>query len=249
MTKPAEDLVNRIGLAARRQGGACDHDDGDSQRARSMQLCDGSGAAGVFGNNQLDVMRAHQLGVTCNIERAARDNHRVVRHRRRRRGRIDKTQDVMVLRLISKAFQVQAPDCEHDPLRCAAEGCDGRRHVSDVAPLIRFSGLPGRTSDGDQRDAGGVTGSNGIAAHLLGKRMRCVYDMRDLLCFDIGNQSGDAAKAANTLVNRLWTRAFDTARIRQRCRNTLVRHGAGELACLSGAAQDQEVVVHGDDGN
>ncbi len=161
-------------------------------------------------------MRAHQGDIARLVERAARDDDRVLRQGRRLVGCIDESQDVVVLRLNGESGQVHAAQRQQHALRCAVERCGSSRQVGHGVPAVTGSGLPGLACQRQQGHAGLRAGCDGIGAHARRKRMGGVDDVGHAFVLQMAYEAGHTTEAADAHGNRLRPGLGHPARIGQR---------------------------------
>ena len=77
-----------------RQVRALDHDHGERQRPRRVELGGGAGAARILGDDQFDSMRLEQRALVGDVERPARGDQLDVRRQLLRRGRLDAAHNI-----------------------------------------------------------------------------------------------------------------------------------------------------------
>lgn len=244
MTQPGHNFGDRVGFAAGGQIGALDHDDGYGKRAGGFELGDGAVAACVFCHQQFNLVMTQQVCVVRCCERPARDDDGVVRQRRRGIGRVYEAKDVVVLGGFGEFSQMHASDRKQNAGSGPVDRVHGGCHVRHTLPVVAWLLLPRRPGERNHRYASQCTGGYGVAAHLSGKRVRGVDNMRDTVCSDVAFQTGYAAEAADAMFDRLGARATDPAGIRQRCPQAGGGDGVCKGARFAGAAEDQEIVVH-----
>lgn len=245
MTQPLKDGVNGIDFAAGRQSRPCDHHDRKTEVAGGLQLGAGAVAAGVLGNHQFDAMIQHQSRIIRDSERAPRNDDRMARQGRRRDGRVDEAEHIVMLRLGREALEVLAANREQDATRRHRQRVDGTGDIPGAAPIVPRLRLPGRPRQGDERHTGCRACDDRMTAHLGSKRMRRVDDVGYAIVAQVCFEPGCSAKATDPMGDRLRLRALNATGIGKRRVDAALGYGAREMACLSGAAKDQEVVVHG----
>lgn len=227
-----------------RQLGAVNHHHWKVQSSRRGQLGLSPGAASVFANHNLDTLVLKQLGVACDGERTARHNHSVMRQGRRLFRRIHQAQDIVMLRLRGERGHVQTPQRQHDLLGGPVQRGDCTGDIGHVSPIVPFAGLPFRPLQGQQRHVRRAAGMEGIPAHLCCKRVCGINHMADVMLVQIGDQTVNTAKAANTMGNGLRTGMIDTARIGKGRLNATAGQALRECAGFGCAAENKEIGAH-----
>lgn len=243
--KPGEDFRRiRDGLR-RRQNGAVDQPDRQAKRACGLEFRIRAPATGVFCDDQIAAMAPQEREVAGEIKGAARDFNRDARQGQRRLGRIDKAQEIVMLRLAGKDREMQPTDGEKHPARCRPEPHGGGFEIGEGGPVVIGRGRPGGAHQPDQRRAGQGRRRMGVLAHLCGKRMRGVDQMRDLVLAHPGGKPFGTVEPAGSDRDGLGARGFCPASIGQRGPDPAFRDQAGELARLGCAAKNEKVRGHG----
>lgn len=241
---PVHRLVHAAGNIARRQNRPVDHDDRQAELAGGDQLGLGARAAGILGDDAPDPVAPEQFAIAGRVEGAAGDLDMAIGQGQRPPGRIDKADEVVMLRLPGKGREMLASDGKKDPLGRAvqASGCGGQ--IGHHLPTIARLRLPRRAFERDQRHPRFGTGGNRVAADLFGERVGSVDHPRDSLLAQVASKPLDAAKATHPHRHRLLPGAVGASGIGQHCRKTGPCHGGGKAAGLGGAAKD-EGAAHG----
>lgn len=245
MSDPVNHLIELINLPPIWQGGPLDHDDRKPQVPRRVYLCETAGPAGILGNHQFDPVIPHQRQIAIDRERTARNDRVMVGKTRYVLRRVDKPQEVEMLRIGLKGGQVHTPHRKHDPHRRSVEGRDSACNIRNADPMIVGPFCPRRPGEGNHRHANGGTGRNRVGAHLRRERVGRIHQMGDLLGFQIGHQPINAAKSAYPFGQRLWHRAFNTPCKRYRAWNPKLTQPATQTRGFVGSAQYQHVGCHG----
>lgn len=211
MIEPVDNVFDIVGLAAWRHIRSLDHDHLKTEAARGGDLGKCTRTAGIFRNNDLRSVFGHERDIVLDREGAAVDHHRMAWQRRRRAGRIDETQQIVVLRLTREVRDVHPADGQKDPGSRTVQGSDGCRNVGNAGPAVAFAGGPGRAGQGDQRELRGRTGRHGVPAHILRKRVRGVHDMGYVRRAQIVPKAVESSEATDTRWQRLRSGALDPA--------------------------------------
>ena len=242
MTQPCQHLGHRGHDLPRWQFRSIKQNYGQAQSARGKDLSLCPAATGIFRNDMADTMIAQQGGITCQIKRSSRDKDRAV-GQRQCFGRIDKPDQIMMLRLGGKVTEVLLADRQKYPRRGIRQSGQGRCHIRHMNPDIPRLCAPRRTLQPDQRYICSQTGLNRISAHLGGKGMGCIDNLCDTICPQIGNQTRDPAKAPNPHGQRLRHRLGCAPGIgKHRIHATLCQNG-GKVGRFGGSAQQEK--AHG----
>lgn len=237
--KPAQDLCHRFDTRPVTHLRSVDQDDRKAERAGSLQLGHGTGAAGVFGDDMADAVGFQQGQITLYSEGAAQ-NDRMGVGQRQQSGRIDKAQKVMMLGLYGEIFKVLPPDGKEDAGGFFGQSGDRSRHVGHFLPAVLGAGHPWLTLQREQRHVGDRGGLHRVIAHLRGKWVGGVDQVGDGLGAQIGHQSCHTAKAADALRQGLGGRRFSSPGVRENARNALIGQGYCQSRSLSRAAEQKD---------
>lgn len=241
---PLQNSLRRGHFGAFGQFGSVNHNDRQAQRARSFDFGGCTGAAGVFADNNVNAMFLKQRRVARKVKRSARNHNRVVGQGRRYIGRIDQSQNVMVLRLGGEVVHMQPSKRQHHTLRRTTQRGDCAFHIGDNLPGITRHRLPGRTGQSQQMHAGFVAGLRSIPTHLRGKRMCGIDDMADVVIPDVPRQTVWSTKAALSGRDRLRFRIGHAARVAEGRLQTFSRNEPRQGAGFGCTAQNEEVLRH-----
>ena len=195
MIKPGHHFSHLCQHAPRGQLWPVDQNDRQAKAARGDQLGLGPRAACVFGNDMADAVGLQQGKVLGRVKGATRQHNRAI-GQRRRAGRIDQAQQI-VMRAGGKACKVLLANRQEHPCGLIGQGGDGAVYIVDMGPQITFTRAPSRTLQADQGHAGAGAGLDRIAAHLGGKGVGGIDHRVNLFGAQIGYQPVNAAKAAN----------------------------------------------------
>ena len=241
VVEPLQHLGDAPDLIPRGQRRARHHQHGHTERARCVQFGLRATATGVFAHHKVDPVCAQQGDVARLVERAARDDDRVLRQGRRLVGCIDESQDVVVLRLHVESDQVHAAQRQQHALWCAAERCGSSRQVGHGLPAVVRLGLPGLACQRQQGNASLRAGCDGIGAHARRKRMGGVDDVGHAFVLQMTYEASHTAEAADTHGNRLRSGLRHPAGIRQRGVLATFGQGQRQRTGFGRAAQDQDI--------
>lgn len=241
---PLQNSLRRGHFGAFGQFGSVNHYDRKAQRTRSFDFGGRTGAAGVFADNNVNAMFLKQRRVARNVKGSARNNNRVAGQGWWHIGCIDQPQNVVMLRLGGKGVHMQPSKRQHHALRRTVQGSDGTIHIGHNLPVIARNRFPSGSRQRQQMRAGIAASLKGIPAHLRGKRVCGVDDMRDLLVAYVSRQTIWTSKTSLTGRNGLCFRGGNTARVAERGLQTCGRHQSRQGAGFGCAAQNQEVLRH-----
>ena len=149
-----------------------------------------------------------------------------------------------MLGLCRERCQMHSPQGQHDAPRRPAQRSDGSREIGHRLPPVAQAGLPGGARQRQQRHAGLRAGRDGVAAHLRGKRMGGIDEVRHTLVAQIPHQPGHAAEAAHAHGDGLRPGLGHPAGIRQHSAFATFGQGQRERAGFQRAAEDKDV-AHG----
>jgi len=211
MTEPGNHLVDALCPRPFGQSGPRYHDHGNAELARRIDLGARAFAAGIACDESLDLARSHQRAITFERERTARDDHLGIWQRQRAFGRIDKAQRVGMLRLGGEWRDVLPANREKHPRGCVGQGGNGRIDVGRFKPVVTAGSRPWRALQRDQGNAGRSTSLDRMPAHLGGKGMGRIDDMRDPLVPNVIHKTCLAAETADPRRQRMWKRNLCTS--------------------------------------
>ena len=195
MSEPVHDLFDALRRLAFRQDRPVNHDDWQSQPARGIELGFRPLTSGISRDNVRDAMIAQQRKVAFRRERSTRQHDLGIRQRQRSRGRIDKTQQIEVLRLRREWVEMLLADREKNPRRLIGQCSRGVLDTSDMLPFVAGRRDPRFAQIGDQRRGSLGAGGHGVAADLARERMRGVDHVGNVFLLDIVGEPVDTAKA------------------------------------------------------
>lgn len=244
MIQPAQDVFWAIDLYPIGEDWPVYHQDRQSQPSRGEKLGLGSLAASIFAHYQIDGFGLKQTAILFDGERSAIHDQAVTGQGRRLIRRIDKTQQVVMLRLGRECFHMHPPQRQHDPAGGAGKRGHRAVHVGDVSPAVFGDGCPARTRQRDMRDARQPSSFHGMGAHFRSKGVGCVRQMGHAMVVQIVCQSRDSAETANPHRQGLSKGMFGPSGIAERCMNAFGCQQFGERAGF-GRATQQEDFRHG----
>lgn len=244
MMDPRDHVVDAVGFVAGRNMRSVDHQHRQFQFARGIDFRTRACSAGILRHDQINAMVCQKSAVKGLVKRPARDYDVVIWQGRNSFGRIDKAQQIVMLRGFRKGRDVGATNRKEDAFGFGINGLHGAFGVSGVGPKVRVGGLPRRTRQGDQRQVCTFGCRDGVLADGGGEGVRGVDDVRDVLVLGICRKAVRAAKTADANWDRLRIWSGDTARIRQRCGQSKGGDLVGQRAGFGGAAKDQKVRDH-----
>ncbi len=244
MTEPKHHLRDCVDGWTVGHGGPVDQDNRQTQCTGGIQLGAGTGAAGVFGDDPVNVVNRQQVAVIFEGEGAARNDRYGVRQGQGFGRVIDQPQQVMMLRAGSKRCQVLATDGQKNPGRRIGQGGHGGFDIGHTGPKVARNVSPWRALQGYQRSASGRAGGNSVAAHFSGKRMGGVDHMGDRCGLQVIDKARGSAKTAAALRQGLRRGRGGATGIGIDGVLTGVGQGAGHQTGL-GRAPQQKYARHG----
>lgn len=175
---------------------ALDHDHIDPEFAGRRDLAIGGAAAGILGDNDVDVAPGQQSCFVGFAEWPAGENVAAIRCGKRRIDRIDAAHEIAVPGGRREAAGFLPADSEEDAARLAAECGDRRIDICDPRPAIAGERFPGRTAEHKERNARSFGRAGGIGRDLVREGMRGIDKQVDLFLGQVLNEPLDAAKTA-----------------------------------------------------
>ena len=236
---PAQNVLHRSDFGSVGHKRPVDQDDRQAEHAGGVQLGAGTFTPGVFGDDMADVMGLQQIQITRKGKRTTGNNRGCVGQGQCTRC-VDKAQKVMMLGLYGELFKVLSPDGEENPRRIIGQSVSGGGHIGHVAPAVKGCGLPRRTLQRQQGQAGNCGGLNRMRAHLGCERMRGVDDVGDAFGAQVCHEAVHATKAANALRQGLLQGVFGTPGIGENARNALIYQGFRQSRGFCGAAKQKD---------
>lgn len=188
MTKPRHHLIDSTCDRARRHGRSIDQDYRHTQRPRGIQLRTRAQATGVLRHDMGDAVRLHQGEIALKGKRSLCDDYCRLGQGQDDVGRIDQTQQVVMLWAHREGVDRLSTDGQKDLCWLIGQRSDRARDVGNCTPVVALRRRPGRTFERQQRNAESRTGLYRIPAHPGGKRMGGINDMSDCRLAKIGDQ-------------------------------------------------------------
>lgn len=180
-----------------------DHDHRQGKSSRRLDLGVGRQAAGILGNEDLDLFIRQQAFLGGAVEWSASPQEPQIGWQALWIGRLDHTGEIVVLRRGGKGMQLLAAEAEKDAARCRSERQSGSRRRWNDLPAIASLRIPWRTHEGGEWHAGAGAGEDGVRRHLIGIGMRRVDDRIDGVLAEEVDEAIDTAEAADSRRDRL----------------------------------------------
>ena len=244
MIDPRQHLADIMHRPRLRHGGPVDHDDGQAEHTRRIDLGARPLPTGILRDDQIHAMIAHQGKVTLQCEGAAIYQQMVTRQRGQHVWRIDEAQQIMMLRLRGEGFDMHAPERQHHTTARAIKRADSAIDVKHTAPAVPLHRSPLRPGEHQMRDACISGRRGGIGADCRGKGMGRIDKMRERPCLEESRQPTRAAKTTDPHRHRLGTRIAGATGIAQDRALAPFGQRLRKRARLGRAAKDQDV-AHG----
>ena len=238
--QPTHDRFDVMCHAARRQAWAIYQNHRYPQGSCRFQLGLSSCTARILGDNQGNAVVFKQGQILGFIERAARDDRFCLRQGQGFDRRVNKAQQIVVLRFGGERQQVLFADGQKHPLRRLRQGRDRFVNVGNQLPVVIWARPPRRAFQRTKADASRSAGRNRIAAHLGGEGVSRVNNMGDVFAAQIGREPLRPAKPANPGGQRLGNRMARAPGIGKHRLNPGRRQRTGKVGCFGGAAQQQD---------
>lgn len=180
-----------------------DHDDGQAQLTRGIDLGARALPAGIARHDPSDAPRKQHLAFACERERPARDDEIGIRQRQRTSRSINETEREGMLRPGRKRRDMLPANREEHPGSFGWQRRDGGGNVSNLDPVIAGGLFPWLAFQRDQRRIQLRAGCQRITADLRCKGMGRIDHMRELFLPDNIGKSVRTAEASDTHGQRL----------------------------------------------
>ena len=244
MIDPRQHLADVMHRPCLRHGGPADHDDGQAKHARCIDLGARALPTGIFRDDQIHAMIAHQGKVALQREGTAIHQQMVTRERGRHVWCIDEAQQIMMLGLCGEGFDMHATERQHYTPPRAIKRADSASDVRHMGPAVPLHRSPFRPGEHQVRDARIARRCGGIGADRRGKGMGRIDKMRERSYLEESRQPTRAAKTTDPHRHRLGTRIVGAPGIAQDRALAAFGERLGKRARLGRAAKDQDV-AHG----
>lgn len=226
---------------------ALDHDHLDAERSRGRDLAIGGAAAGILGDDDVDLFVLEQLPFAVLIEGTAGQNVTAVANGKRRLDRIDAADEIAVLGRRRKAPGFLSADGEENAARRGAERRHGGIDAFHAGPSVTLDSLPSRPAQRKDRHPRCFSGNRRILGNPVGERMGRIHEQVDAFLSQIIDQALDTAEAADPgrqgqgpRIRRAAGKRNRRVDITARCDSFRQRAGLGR------AAENQDTVLaHG----
>ncbi|SCX30041.1 hypothetical protein DSM25559_3472 [Agrobacterium rosae] len=207
------DVRDRLGIWPHR---TLDHQHPYAQPTRRLNLRIGRRAAGVFGDDERDVIFTQQVDFISQCEGPTRRKVKGMRYRQRWLNRVDATDEVMVLRRGLEGQQFLTTEREESGGACVSKSSNSAFHIGHALPVIASLSLPRRALQSDKRNIRYFCGLNGVCRDAGRVRVGRVHQkIEPVFRHEVG-QSTCTAKAAGAHRHRLLNRVTGAACHRQK---------------------------------
>lgn len=223
------------------QGGSVDQNDGNPQVSCGGQFRFRAGTARVLRDKVGDGIVPQQGAVSSNIKGASGNHGADVLQWQVQFRRINQAQKVVMLRFSGKGRNGLLTDCKKNAASGIRQGLDRMRHSRNQRPTVACFGLPRFSFKRQQGDVRLGAGRNCISAHLIGKRVSRVDDMRDSLFSQVFDQTLYTTEPAYARWQRLNGPRSCAPSIGKYGPELPLRNRCGKVRCFCSAAENQEV--------
>ena len=206
MTKEGQNFADIARNLPPRQARSLDHHHGKAERARGIKLGARSFSAGVLGDDDVDPAAGQKRGVCRHIKWSAGDHNLGIGQWKCFDGRVDKPQQIVVLRFCREGPESLAPDRKEDAARRVWQRGNRPGKITDHGPSVAGARCPRRALERAKPYLRLLAGRDRIAAHHGGERVGRIDDMGDFFGAKIAHKAVDAVKAADTGRKRLRKR-------------------------------------------
>ena len=242
---PVQRILGGMNFGPFGDRGAINHDNGNAQVTRGLNLGIGAAPACVFGHQQFDIMFTHQRDVVLGAKRSARKQSGRL-GQGQGFGLVHKAQQILMLGRTGKFGQMHASNRQHDiGFTHALQVFCRRPNRWNTVPLIPVHAVPRRAGQRAKLGSRFAAGVDRIHTHLTGKGMGGINHMRHLFGTQILGQSLRTAISADTFWQRLGFGTFHAARIGQGCTDIRLGDQFGQICGFGRSCQDQKVCAHG----
>lgn len=245
MSDPVEDGQGVMQFMPARRYGAVNHNHRQAERARCFDLGIGASAARILGDDEFDAELLHQGAVGSHIEGSAINDHFGIGKGQRPFRRINKTQQIQMLRIGREVVQMHTSDRQHHARGRTVQRAHGSGHVVNVNPGIIGQLFPRRSRQSNKRNAGFSTGCHRVAAHLHGERVGRIDHMADAFGAQISDQPSNTAESAHPLGQGLAQGAFYPPCERHGAVQPFLCRDPRESRRFGRSRKDEEFACHG----
>lgn len=240
LVKPVHNRVGGTELQPFRQSGSIDHYDRKPQSARGVQFGDSAIPARIFAHHYVNAIVLKKRDVTRNIKRSACDGDRLMRQFQIRARLINEPQNVVMLGLRGKIFDMHAPQREHHSLGISRKRINRIGDALNAGPSVPLRFCPSWTCQCCQWDRKRVACVRRVGAHLSREWVRRVHNVGDCVVSQVSGQSVRATEATNACRQRLFFRSLHAAGVAEGRGNPRIGNRASQSARFCGSSQYQE---------
>ena len=216
------------------------HHNRNPEPARGFDLGVGRRSAGVFRDEQINLLALEKRRFRRQVEGAATGQQPEIGRQSDIAGRVDRARDVVMMRRACEGAKLQAAKREKNAARVRPERVGSGFGVRDGKPGVAGLGLPGRAYDRGKRDRKPGAGDDRVGRDLVGVGVRGVNDRSRCIQLQPVNQAVRAAEAADPRSNGLRLGIRGTPGQRDSCLEARVRRQqARQLRGLRGTSEDE----------
>ncbi len=208
--------------------------------ARGVELGARRIAAAVLGDQDLDPFGAHETDLVFEYERTARQQQTVTRQIGRRLRRIDRSDQIFVLRRDLEGRELQTAHGQEDAAGGRADGACRGLGVRQFCRAIAWARRPQRPTEDNERGSRLARRGGRIGRHAFGERMGRIDDRAEGAGSQEGGETRRAPESADTRGNerRRWIPGAPGKRQNGR-EGGIFRQSRGKPRRFVGAAEDQ----------
>ena len=213
MSQPCQGVIQGVDFGPRQACRPIDHHDGQLQCTRRQQLRARALTARVFAHQARNRMSLQQRQLIGQDKRTARQ-HRVLMRQGDGFGQgFNQTQQVVMLGLRQKMWQLQPTQRQKNTLRRASQGRHSSRDIGYGLPTVARFRLPWGPREGQQGQLQLGAGGQSMLADLRRKGVGGINDVGDLSRLQVGHQAGNTTKATHAHRQGLRRQRLHPARI------------------------------------
>lgn len=240
MRQPRHNVGNASAMLPLGKRRSSDHDDGQTQVPRGLDLGKRAIPARVARNDDVNAARSQQFKFICQRERSAIDDDVRLRKRQIAIGMIDKAQRIGVLRLGSERLQMLTTNREEDVCRLLGQRCGRSLEIWHFIPGISGLPLPRRALKRHERYTRRIASCHRMPAHLGGKRMGRVDNVREIAVAQKFRQAVGTTETAGACRQRLGRRDGRSSGIGIDGIVGAIRHGGRKAIGFSRSSQNED---------
>lgn len=242
--QPVDHILCAARFPARRNVGPVDHQNRQTEFSRRADFRIGCGTACVFRDNNLNPMSLQKGKIAFMGKRPTPNDDVMIGQWRKHAWWVDQAQQIEMLRVGRKFLQMHTSDGQHNLAPRTIQGLHRGSNIRQMGPSVIGLRPPRRAGQRNQRHIRSLAGLNRVAAHLRGKGVCRIDDMRDIIIAQIRNKAFNAAKPANPLVDWMRFGPGHTPGERQGAGKAARMHSLGQRSRLGRTCEDKKVRPH-----